>query len=124
MVAHSAPAPDKAVRPTVSIEKLENLTIDAIAHRHEIDHRITQQLGGEHFLIAMRLGPANGSGTRRRAGAVFARPPPDRTPGRHFTRVFCINGASDEGIQINSGRHTQEIKIIGAGKIYNIFPHL
>jgi hypothetical protein len=54
-------------------------------------------------------------------GCGFASLPPDRTPGRHFTRVFCINGGSDEGIQINSGRHTQESKIIGAGKIYNIF---
>ena len=39
-VADSAPAPDKIVRPTVSSEKLENLTIDAIAHRDETDHRI------------------------------------------------------------------------------------
>src|SRR4029077_12700209 len=45
-VAHSAPAPDKTVRPTVSSEKLDSLTIDAIAHRDEIDHRIVQQLGG------------------------------------------------------------------------------
>jgi hypothetical protein len=42
--AHSAS--DKPVRPTVSIEKLENLTIDAIAHRNETDHRIVQQLSG------------------------------------------------------------------------------
>src|ERR1700730_3828900 len=32
-VAQWAPAPDKTVRPTVSSEKLESLTIDAVAHR-------------------------------------------------------------------------------------------
>src|SRR5258708_33723479 len=36
-VAHSALAPDKIVRPTASSEKLESLTIDAIAHRDETD---------------------------------------------------------------------------------------
>jgi hypothetical protein len=72
--------------------------------------------------------PWTGAGQPERdpaaGGCGFASLPPDRTPGRHFTRVFCINGGSDEGIQINSGGHTQEIKIIGAGKIYNIFPLL
>jgi hypothetical protein len=27
-------------------------------------------------------------------GCGFASRPPDRTPGRHFTRAFCINGGS------------------------------
>ena len=74
--AHSPPAPDKTVRPTFSIEKLENLTIDAIAHRHETDHRIVQQLGGRALLDRNAPGPASGS------GCGFASLPPDRTPGR------------------------------------------
>src|SRR6266436_4854270 len=44
--AFGAPAPDKAVRPTLSSEKLESLTTDAIAHRDETDHRIVRQFGG------------------------------------------------------------------------------
>src|ERR1700722_20531481 len=61
-VAHSAPAPDKTVRPTVSSEKLDSLTIDAIAHRDEIDHRIVQQLGGRARLDrnSLRRLPAHG----------------------------------------------------------------
>ena len=55
-VAHSAPAPDKTARPTVSSEKFDSLTIDAIAHRDETDHRIVQQLGGRAFLDRNSLG--------------------------------------------------------------------
>ena len=80
--AFGAPAPDKAVRPTLSSEKLESLTTDAIAHRDETDHRIVRQLGGRALLIAIRLDvdwPTE-SDNRWRAGACLrkssARPNP------------------------------------------------
>jgi hypothetical protein len=44
-------------RPTVSSEKLDSLTIDAIAHRDETDHRIVQQLGGRAIEPGNREGP-------------------------------------------------------------------
>src|ERR1700730_6505397 len=85
--AFGAPAPDKTVRPNVSSEKLESLTIDAIAHRDETDHRIVQQLGGRALLDRNSLGtgprkaPLGGGRVR-----VYANRPPDPTPSRHFTR--------------------------------------
>jgi hypothetical protein len=88
-VAHSAPAPDKTVRPTVSSEKLDSLTIDAIAHRDEIDHRIVQQSQFASTLTGQREAAIGGGRVR-----VYANRPPDRTPGRHFTRAFCIDGRS------------------------------
>jgi hypothetical protein len=33
-------------------------------------------------------------------GCGFASRPPDRTPGRHFTRAFCINGGSGDASKL------------------------
>ena len=54
-------------------------------------------------------------------GCGFASRPPDRTPGRHFTRIFRVNGGSEGGIQINSEKHIREGKIIGVGKFTEDF---
>jgi hypothetical protein len=55
-------------------------------------------------------------------GCGFASRPPDRTPGTHFTRAFCIiNGGSGGASQINFERHIREGKIIGVGKITAYF---
>jgi hypothetical protein len=72
-VAQWAPAPDKTVRPTVSSESLESLTIDAVAHRDETDHRIVRQLGGRALLDRNSLGrwPANGERQSVTGGCVF-----------------------------------------------------
>src|ERR1700732_4711759 len=87
LCAHSAPAPDKTVRPTVSSRSSQSWAIDAIAHRDETDHRIVQQLGGRALLDRNSLGTgprkATIGGGRVR---VYANRPPDRTPSRHFTR--------------------------------------
>src|SRR3984893_1961458 len=94
--AFGAPAPDKTVRPTVSSEKLESLTIDAIAHRDETDHRIVQQLGGRALLDRNSLGTGPPKAARWRAGACLrkssARPNPQQT--LHQTKAFCIDGRS------------------------------
>jgi hypothetical protein len=76
------PAPDKPVRLTVSIEKLESLTINAIGHRDETDQRIVELLSGRALLDRNSLPPwpGNGGGKRWRAGAVsqVVRPPNPR----------------------------------------------
>src|SRR6202035_5127055 len=93
-VAHSAPAPDKPVRLSVSIEKLESLTIHAIAHRDETD-RSSSRLAGEHSLIAIRLDVDRPNGERQSVagGRVFTQiVRPTGTPGRHFARAFYIDG--------------------------------
>src|SRR5271166_3946676 len=84
LCSHSAPASDETVLPSVSIEKLDNLTIDAIAYRDETDRRIVQQLSGRALLDRNLLPrwPANGGREPVAGGCAFyASPPPDQTPG-------------------------------------------
>src|SRR5271156_1734634 len=64
----------KPADPTVAIEKLDNLTIDAIAHRDETDRRIVQQLSGRALLDRNLLPrwPADGGREPVAGGCVFA----------------------------------------------------
>jgi hypothetical protein len=65
-----------------------SLTIDAIAHRDETDHRIVQQLAGRALLDRNSLASAGQRGAATGGGRVrvYSGRPPDRTPGRHFTQ--------------------------------------
>jgi hypothetical protein len=83
------PAPDKPVRLTVSIEKLESLTINAIAHRDETDQRIVEPLSGRALLDRNSLPrwPGNGEREPVAGGCVLTqvvrptKPQADTSPG-------------------------------------------
>src|SRR3984893_6413941 len=94
LCAHSAPAPDKTVRPTVASRssRVGRSTPSLIVTRPTTGS--SSNSAGEHSLIAIRLEPAHGKRLGGGRVRVYANRPPDRTPSRHLTKAFCIDGRS------------------------------
>src|ERR1700730_10523367 len=86
LCAHSAPAPDKTVRPTVSSRssRVGRSTPSLIVTRPTTGS--SSNSAGEHSLIAIRLGPAHGKRQSLAGGCVFTQivrptePPADTSP--------------------------------------------
>ena len=120
LCAHSAPAPDKTVRPNsrVRISKVRRSTPSLIVTRPTTGS--SSSSAGDLIAIRFDVGRPTGSRNRWRAGAVsqVVRPP---NPRQTLHQGLLYKWALRWGIQINSERHTQEIKIIWVKKIYNIF---
>jgi hypothetical protein len=120
LCAHSAPAPDKTVRPNsrVRISEVRRSTPSLIVTRPTTGS--SSSSAGDLIAIRFDVGRPTGIGNRWRAGAVsqVVRPP---NPRQTLHQGLLYKWALRWGIQINSERHTQEIKIMWVRKITTYF---
>ena len=101
--------------------------------RSETNRRTLKQLffhtaNPRHRGIATERRALRGKQMKRLGGGrvrVYEGHPPDRTPGRHFTRAFCINGRPSGGSKLILKDTHQKSKIFSVRKhLRHIFIHL